>query len=169
MDREIDYDKVEFLKSCAPTKTKRFLGNLVDGIAVTIISGIFLGPLWLLDAENPILLYYFDSNWIVGQLMSSVFYLIYYIPFEYYKQSSLGKIIFKMKVVNEYDGDQPKLNTIIQRSLIRILGIEAFIFLFGGSLWHDRWTDTVVIDLEKYGAASELEQLGQKEAEVSDF
>ena len=161
MDQEIDYDKVDFLKSCAPSKTKRFLGNLIDGILVTMISGVFIAPVMVIAPENPILQFYCESNWFISQLLSTVFYLIYYIPFEYYRQSSLGKLIFKMKVVNEYDGGKPTLNSIIQRTLIRILGFEALVYLFGGNLWHDRWSDTLVIDLEKYEARIELESLGE--------
>lgn len=165
MDQEIDYDKVDFLKSCAPSKTKRFFGNLIDIFVILgIIVGIIIPIQYFFSNYTSIenFVSYNDSNWFEDQFISLVVYQLYYTPLEYFKQGSIGKMIFRMRVVHEYDGKNPKITAILKRTLIRVLGIEGLVYLFGGNLWHDRWSDTLVIDIDKYEAASEIELLGEK-------
>lgn len=156
----LDYDRADFLVSCAPTKTKRFFGSLIDGIAITILGLVVIEPIADLSPDLNLSIWSENSNFFLNQLVNGIFYLVYYAPFEYYKQSSLGKMILNMKVVHEYTGNRPELSSIVKRTLIRLLSIEGLFYLFGKKLWHDNYSDTLVIDLALYNERFEIDQLG---------
>lgn len=67
----------------------------------------------------------------------------YYLFFEYFMQSTPGKLILGRVVINEY-GEKPTFLQILGRSYGRVVPFEAF-SCFQGLGWHDSWTETMVI------------------------
>lgn len=76
-----------------------------------------------------------------------LFFVIYYSVIEGgLKGKTIGKYFTKTRVVN-LDGSQPTFVTFIGRSFARIVPFEAFSFLGDKKTgWHDRWSETIVID-----------------------
>jgi uncharacterized RDD family membrane protein YckC len=74
--------------------------------------------------------------------------LIFYFILESTSQRTIGKLITQTKVVLE-NGEKPSLETIIIRSLCRIIPFEPFSF-FGNIPrgWHDTISKTYVVDIK---------------------
>ncbi len=72
----------------------------------------------------------------------------YYFVFEVLWQRTIGKLVTGTKVVM-VDGGRPSVETILIRSLIRLVPFEPFSFLLVSreerTWWHDRWTQTRVV------------------------
>jgi uncharacterized RDD family membrane protein YckC len=89
-----------------------------------------------------------ESIWftLADIIISLLLYAIFYIILEFsLKGKTLGKYITGTRAVNE-DNTTMNLETVVKRSLSRIVPFEPFSFL--GSTpkgWHDRWTHTKVI------------------------
>lgn len=81
---------------------------------------------------------------------------------EYKWQKTPGKFLTKTVVIDEY-GNRPELNTLIVRSLIRLVPFEAFTFFDTYSHgWHDKWSKTWVVPEE------ELTEIKRIQAEQSE-
>lgn len=148
--------KLNIIHNCKVKKSVRFTSHLIDfaasyGFALTIL--IIVAIFFPLEIEQ------LGENSLLDRLITFLLITIYYVVFEYFTQKSLGKIIFGLKVVM-IDGTKPELSTLIKRNLSRILGIEALAYLSGSSLWHDNWSDTIVIDEKKLKEMEELDSIG---------
>lgn len=112
------------------TLGKRFVNVVIDGIAVSVIIGILFSS---------------TDNLFISNLVA----FIYYIYMEHSRGQTLGKMLTNTKVIST-DGKQPELPMIILRTLIRIIPIEWISFLISDDQtgWHDRWTNTRVVELE---------------------
>jgi len=72
-------------------------------------------------------------------------YPLYYMLAEYKFQQTLGKMLTKSIVINEF-AEAPSLSTCLLRTLIRFVPFEGFSCLGSPSRgWHDRWTKTYVV------------------------
>jgi uncharacterized RDD family membrane protein YckC len=71
---------------------------------------------------------------------------------EFFFQKTLGKFLTGSIVVNEW-GENPDFKTVLLRTVIRVLPWEPFSFFSDDRGWHDRWTNTFVIN------RNELEEL----------
>lgn len=130
------------------TKGKRFLNYLIDqfgqfglafGMGMVLIFLQELGWNVGMDLEEDNKL----QDWIWGAVMG----LVYYSLFETWFGRTPGKWITGTCVVN-LDGSRPGFGKVLQRTLSRLVPFEAFSFLGSGdSGWHDKWSDTVVVDL----------------------
>ncbi|WP_417603407.1 RDD family protein [Owenweeksia hongkongensis] len=78
---------------------------------------------------------------------SYIFYALYYFTFEYFTQSTPGKLLTKCIVINEF-GQKPTINELIVRSLVRLVPFEALSCLNERG-WHDRWSNTWVVQKEE--------------------
>lgn len=109
---------------------------IVDAIIVALIFGIsnFL-PQFL---PKP---YWF---WIVFAML---IWMFYYFIFESTMQRTIGKMITKCIVVNEF-GKKPDVTSIAARSLFRMIPFEMFSCL-NGLGWHDQWSRTYIITLRE--------------------
>lgn len=98
----------------------------------------------------------FENNNTV-EIITLIFQIIlillipsYYILCEYKWQQTIGKLLTKTVVIDEY-GNKPDLSTILLRSLIRLVPFEA-ISCYGDKFshgWHDRWSKTWVVSKEE--------------------
>lgn len=58
---------------------------------------------------------------------------------------SIGKYLTRTRAVHQ-DGSPLDLDTVLKRSFLRMIPFEPFSFLGDRPGWHDRWSNTMVID-----------------------
>lgn len=126
------------------TKGKRFTNFLVDYICLMIAMSVLGGLLTLLGLDVFLI---FEGAGVLGErLIGMLLFALYYLLIETaLKGRSIGKILTGTRAVT-IDGDVPDFDTILKRSLSRIVPFEAFSYLGERDGWHDRWSDTMVID-----------------------
>ncbi|MEO5942512.1 MAG: RDD family protein [Ferruginibacter sp.] len=126
-------------------KGVRFLNYIIDIIGyylLTILLGAILGIL----APKFILSLSTDSSTftLFSYVFAYVIFWLYYAILEgLTKGKTLGKLITKTRAV-KLDGSPITWSDALQRALVRIVPFEPFSGL-GTSLWHDKWTNTIVI------------------------
>lgn len=118
---------------------KRFLNLIIDRILlyimVVILSATFIAL--EIDIEANIVL-----NWLI--ILSSSF--LYYFSLESMNGKTVGKYLTKTRVVYN-DGSTPTNGTIAKRALCRFIPFDALSFLSSNPIgWHDKYSDTLVID-----------------------
>lgn len=75
-------------------------------------------------------------------------FALYYIVLERFFGKTLGKVITKTRVVS-YENKRPTFAQIVLRTVIRLIGIDPFSFLFGAQKgWHDLGSNTLVVRIE---------------------
>ncbi|HEX5154056.1 MAG TPA: RDD family protein [Parafilimonas sp.] len=137
---------LEFTPVLASTG-KRFLNLLIDLIFIYIFA-VVVGVLLVLSRNA--VSYSSDDSYgslfyrFVGYLIYLTYYLICEIAF---KGRTIAKFITGTRAVNE-DGTEMLPKTVLLRSLSRIVPFEPF-SAFGIRPWHDKWTNTYVIDVKK--------------------
>ena len=132
-------------KLIAADKGKRLGNYIIDRIVLTILTvGLTFGYYMFADAAVE------EVNTIADYIISSLLFVVGYSFFEIaLKGKTPGKYLTKTRVVMRGTGATPDAGTIIKRSFCRIVPFEAFSFL--GHVrdgWHDKWSDTMVIDEE---------------------
>lgn len=139
-----------------------FMLDRIFYFILTLLFGVFLGILSAIFGFQGI----WDSPY--ADLSMNVFnYLVlfpgYYLFFEYFMQSTPGKLILGRVVVNEY-GEKPSFGQILGRAYARIVPFEAF-SCFSGLGWHDEWTQTMVIrkkDLHELNLALKVQNFDKE-------
>ncbi len=129
-------------------KGKRLLNYIIDAMAISLIQTILVNTFGFLE-KIPLGGSFFYGYKVVFGL--NVFFTpIYYILAEYLSDGkTLGKLITKTRAVT-LTGDKPTLNQIIGRSFARVIPFEPFSYLGDQTNgWHDRMSETIVIDEEK--------------------
>ena len=129
---------------------KRFGNYLIDASVfyILIFSASFLfffnDPGDSLDYDE-----YFVGP-IMDNIISMILFACYYLLVEVsLGGKTIGKYITGTRVV-DLNGDAPDIEQYVKRSFSRIVPFEALSF-FGSTPggWHDRWSDTLVIDERK--------------------
>ncbi|MGZ4047892.1 MAG: RDD family protein [Bacteroidia bacterium] len=152
-DREkyIGYKKIK----CVNTG-RRIAELFVDILcleAIFIIIGFIFGLIGLLFTKDPINLLIINT---AGSFVSLLFSTVYYFVFEYYFQKTPGKFVAKTIVVNKY-GEKPDAADVLLRTIIRIVPFEALsCFSDSNRGWHDRWSNTYVLEKEEYEEVKRL-------------
>lgn len=130
---------------------KRFLNYLIDHVAML---GVFflIGVLTAILDEQGITYRASQAMAEISGLENILFScgvtLLYYTCLEGTCGRSLGKWITGTKVVTASSGLPVSYRSALMRSLSRLVPFEAFSFLGSdASGWHDKWTDTRVVDL----------------------
>ena len=151
------------------TRGVRFANYLIDAVVFYVLIfflGLFLGMLYAIGIKAPLqLISYIEGNRAFNYLFSSILYFIYIFSIEYLtKGKSIGKFITKTQVVS-IDGTMPTQKDFLIRNISRLVPFDGFSFLIGNDGWHDSWSDTRVVNWEKYKADSilkqELDELGK--------
>lgn len=126
------------------SKTKRFINYLID-MAGMYTLGFLFAIFYILVQEDDTV--FDDMGYWSEHLFGVVIMLIYYLLTESLLQGkTLGKYFTKTRAINK-NGYPMGTKELIQRSLSRIVPFDAFSFLGEmGSGWHDKWSDTMVID-----------------------
>lgn len=133
------------LEYCRASAGKRFLNYVIDLIAFYII---FLGILIAVSIISPGI---FDNiNSFVDRLITLVCYgLIMGLIEAAANGKSLGKLITGTKAVNT-DGTEIDFQKAFMRNIIRSIPFNALSALGTPSNpWHDKWSDTIVVDEKK--------------------
>ncbi len=107
-----------------------------------------------------------DINWEapgIGYLFGGFAIITYYSTFEYFTQRSLGKMLTRCIVIDQY-GQRPSFSTILRRSASRLVPFEVFSCLGSeGRGWHDKWSNTFVIpakEMEQINSIISVEEIG---------
>jgi uncharacterized RDD family membrane protein YckC len=126
---------------------KRFANYIIDAIVFYILIfclGIFLG----LFAPSAIeAMAVIQQNVFLDWMLSLCLYGAYMFATEaIFKGKTLGKAITGTRAVHE-DGSRISVRTALMRGLCRMVPLNA-LSAFGSPShpWHDRWTNTYVID-----------------------
>ena len=159
----IDSKKAQHMKNSIPGKGLRFAGAVIDRI---VGCGLAMTFGLIIEIASPGSLDFLVENSIYDKLITLAVILGYYLIFEAIFQKTIGKFILKLRVVNEHDASKPDFMTILKRTASRIIGLEALVYLFGNHLWHDSWSDTVVISERKFAEQEELNEIGNIGLEV---
>jgi uncharacterized RDD family membrane protein YckC len=150
---------------------QRFLNLLLDyvgQIALMLLLGVLIGVLSVVMG-NPQLATMFDNmNTLTEYGFTIVLVLIYYNLFEIFTSRTLGKFITKTIVVDE-NGNTPEYQTIMIRSLCRLIPFDALSFLGATSRgWHDSISRTYVVQKnlleEKKKLFNSFEEIGKTES-----
>jgi uncharacterized RDD family membrane protein YckC len=122
---------------------QRFVNYLIDLIifyVLMFIVGIFIGIAAVAGVASTESV----SITILTYVFAIAFYLLYYTLLEGSKGKTLGKLVSKTKVVTE-DGTPMTYSKAFVRSLSRLVPFEPLSVFFGLKMWHDQWTNTMVV------------------------
>jgi uncharacterized RDD family membrane protein YckC len=122
---------------------QRFVNYLIDIIifyVLMFIVGIFIGIAAVAGVASTESI----TITILTYVFAIAFFLLYYTLLEGSKGKTLGKLVSKTKVVTE-DGTPMTYNKAFVRSLSRLVPFEPLSVFFGVKMWHDQWTNTMVV------------------------
>jgi uncharacterized RDD family membrane protein YckC len=120
---------------------KRFANYLIDLVVWYLIAIVLMLAVVFLSKDATLL-----DNKFLSYLITIVAMVSYYVFFEALTGQTIGKMITKTKVLNEFGG-KPTLSQIFGRSFSRLIPFEAFSFLGNGWGWHDRFPGTKVVNM----------------------
>jgi len=122
-----------------PIWWKRLIGFIIDHIIIIIICSLTVS---LISQAYEVRL-----DKLFNPIVVMVpFYIFYYFIQEYIFNTSIGKLIFKLRVVSAVKGDKPTLTQIIIRSFTRLIPIDFFFFFTKRPIGlHDIVSKTVVL------------------------
>jgi len=149
----------------------RFLNYFLDRIFIQFIFYTFFFAFTLFytivfgeviyeeDLDN-------DTSVAISIIISYFFvYFSYFFFMEYYLGKTVAKYITGTKVIS-IDGNPPTPLQIVGRIFYRMVPFNSLSF-FGENGWHDKWSETRVINIKNYQAEiqakREIEALGKKE------
>jgi len=146
MEQETLLTDVEFQPVIASVG-KRFLNYLIDVITFYVLC-FLLGILFAQQVYEMRTINSESDFTLKIELIAVLVLLFYYCICEIvFKGRTIGKFITGTKAVNE-DGTPIDANKALLRTLSRVVPFEPF-SVFGGRPWHDKWTNTYVIDIRK--------------------
>jgi uncharacterized RDD family membrane protein YckC len=151
---EITYD----LRANSGRRFANYIIDLVAQYAILFGLGFLAGLLTHVGIYGP-MRFLSDMGTVEEYVMGYAIGFVYYFLFETFSDGrTFGKLITNTKVLT-WDGARPSAGTIAKRSLCRMIPFEAFSFLTSEPLgWHDKFSDTVVVDIKKYNEEHNLRQ-----------
>ena len=123
------------------SKGKRLVNYLIDSIVYSVLLVGFFLLTGLLEEDSILTQVPLLDN-IVTSIMLA---FLYALTESNLKGKTIGKHLTRTRVVN-FEGRQPDNDTIMLRSLARVVPFEPLSYLGESDGWHDRWTNTMVID-----------------------
>jgi uncharacterized RDD family membrane protein YckC len=149
------------------SRNRRFWGYVIDASVLALLTWVALELLvrlnWWVPTPRP-------KGWAAAlkaslDPVSWVQAIVFYFFFEKLLQITPGKLLLGMRVVSA-DGLRPSAAAIFLRTMVRMIPFEGLsIFSETRTCWHDRWSSTRVISLEKLRSL-ENGTLAVEEAEV---
>jgi uncharacterized RDD family membrane protein YckC len=127
----------------------RFANYLIDTVFYYVFVFLFVFGL-LFTTKDARLAEEAEQNIGMQYLVGGIIFLLYFTLTEFgFKGRTLGKFITGTKAINA-DGSNLTFKDAFLRSLSRLVPFEPFSFLgTGASGWHDKWTKTIVIKVQK--------------------
>ena len=146
MDFNNHYQEID-LSYCRASSGKRFANYIIDTIVFYIVAfglGIVIGIL------KPNLLVGVDD--LSLRLVLLLFYgIVMFMTEAMSNGRSIGKLITGTRAVN-VDGTNMSFQKAFVRNIVRAIPFNALSALGTPSIpWHDRWSDTMVVDEKKLG------------------
>lgn len=125
----------------------RFANYIIDRIFATFFAVLIL---MLLIFIFPSAEYYFSTmSKGMDILITALLVLIYYFVIESATGGrSIGKYVTQTRVV-DLMGNTPGTGIFLKRNLCRFIPFEPFSFLFSEEGWHDYFSDTRVVKIQK--------------------
>ncbi len=142
---------------------KRFLHFFVD----TLIIFLILYTLNLVfDFPSPkniffTILYFYTS------ILFLILFLTYFIISEFYFQTTIGKILTNSLVIDIY-GNKPTFKTILLRTLVRLIPWDIYTFIFEDRGWHDKWTNTLVVNKAELKTLKEILSTEEEKKQIDN-
>lgn len=130
---------------------KRFLHVFVDSI---IILGVLFAINLIFDFAFT-KKFFFSTIHLIPSFNYLILFFAYYILLEYYFRTTIGKILTNSLVTDIY-GNKPTFKTILLRTLVRLIPWDIYTFLYEDRGWHDKWTDTFVVNKTELKTLNEL-------------
>ncbi|MGD1949236.1 MAG: RDD family protein [Leptolyngbyaceae cyanobacterium] len=124
---------------------KRLVNYIIDIVGYLIINlvlGLLIGTIVAITGNIDFL--ESDAFDALSSLLALVVLFFYYFFFELLFQATPGKLITQTRVISRQEAPL-EASTIALRTLIRLVPFEPFSFLFGEG-WHDKWSNTMVVD-----------------------
>jgi len=148
----LNYKDFRVTDEMLASKSKRFANYIIDTTLFYVLFFLLGGLLGIIAYVIGIegLAEFLDKleniNSLLDRLITSVIFMFFYFILESISQRTVGKLITQSKVVLE-DGTKPTPETIIIRSLCRIIPFEPLSFLGSTARgWHDSISKTYVVD-----------------------
>ncbi len=148
MEQESLLTDVEFNPVLASTG-KRFLNYIIDVIIFYVLT-LLIGMIFALQLYKLTLNESVAERRLSFQLIAFILYFLYFFLCEtIFKGRTIGKFVTGTRVIMQ-DGVQPDVKTYLLRALSRLVPFEPFSALGNPPHpWHDKWTNTYVIDIKK--------------------
>ena len=130
---------------------KRFLNYLIDRVAVLVgFAALFFvgGVLEEAGVISGVVEFADELSGLADIVLTTLGTIFYYLFMESVFGRTFGKLITGTKVI-DLEGKRPSFLTLLGRSVARIVPFEPFSFLGSERGWHDRWSDTRVVDMRK--------------------
>ena len=141
------------------SKGQRFLNFIIDLFVVYVIT-IGIGA--TVNIIGQLTDNYKLSEWVISlTLLENIFFglvvlFFYYAIMEMYLSRTFGKYFTKTLVV-KHNGSKPNIKSIIVRTLVRLIPIEAFTFLNDNARgWHDTLSVTYVVKKHEFVAKMKI-------------
>lgn len=135
------------------SKGQRFLNLIIDLFIVymfTVGIGAAINIIGELTGNFKLSEWITSLTFVENVIFGLVVLFFYYTIMELYFSRTFGKY-FTKTVVIKYNGSKPKVKSIVIRTLVRMIPIEAFSFLSGNSRgWHDTLSVTYVVNKHEF-------------------
>ncbi|MCL6460693.1 MAG: RDD family protein [Flavobacterium micromati] len=135
------------------SKGQRFVNLVIDSFIVYMFT-VGIGA--AINIIGEVIGNYKLSEWIISLtvtenlLFGLVVLFFYYTIMEFYFSRTFGKYFTKTIVV-KHNGSRPKVKSIVIRTLVRMIPIEAFSFLSDNARgWHDTLSVTYVVNKHEF-------------------
>jgi len=122
---------------------KRFANYIIDYIAHVLLLVMILAVIEIFVPGT--LESYGKAGMFLRMIPAAFVIVIYYSVLEGITGTSLGKLITGTRVVT-IDGNKPRFETVLVRSICRLIPFEAFSGLNDSLFWHDSISQTYVVE-----------------------
>ncbi len=116
-------------------KTLRLVNFLLDSVVYFIFLIIFIQVFKNVIAEE-------DIKWISG-----IIYFLYYFLLEYFFGQTIGKMLTKSVVASTQNRDGNYGFRVFVRTLMRLVPLDIFSYLFSSKGLHDRISGTTIVNV----------------------
>lgn len=128
--------------------SQRFLNLIIDTVMQLLLFFVVL--VFMVanaqDSGDEAFIANFEKNTILQYTITTIISLLYYNFFEIVTARTIGKYVTQTIVVDE-NGEKPNHETILIRSLCRLIPFNALSFLgISGRGWHDTISKTFVVN-----------------------
>ncbi len=135
------------LKNSTSTKRSNPANPFRRMVNFVVDTMIWLALYLLVAALLDQYVFHFSSyliNYIYSISLGLILYLGYYFILEYYFGRTVGKFISRTKVITHKKPNK-RIHPILTRTLLRLVPIDIFSFLFTRNGFHDQFSKTSVI------------------------